>query len=57
MKKGLFVLAVLVMALGNVSFAQRKAELKSNANANVLKHYGVRDETTVRTVSYHLYIR
>ena len=47
MKKGLFVLAVLVMALGNVSFAQRKAELKSNANANVLKHYGVRDETTV----------
>jgi len=47
MKNGLFVLAVLVMALGNVSFAQRKAELKSNANANVLKHYGVRDETTV----------
>ena len=47
MKKGLFVLAVLVMALGNVSFAQRKAELKSNANANVLKHYGVREETTV----------
>ena len=40
-------MAVLVMALGNVSFAQRKAELKSNANANVLKHYGVRDETTV----------
>ena len=47
MKKGLFVLAVLVIALGNVSFAQRKAELKSNANANVLKHYGVREETTV----------
>lgn len=47
MKKGLLVLAVLVMALGNASFAQRKAELKSNANANVLKHYGVRDETTI----------
>ena len=40
-------MAVLVMALGNVSFAQRKAELKSNVNANVLKHYGVREETTV----------
>ena len=40
-------MAVLVMALGNVSFAQRKAELKSNTNANVLKHYGVREETTV----------
>lgn len=40
-------MAVLVMALGNVSFAQRKAELKSNANANVLKHYGVREEMTV----------
>lgn len=47
MKKGLFVLAVLVMALGNVSFAQRKAELKSNANANVLKHYGVRSESNI----------
>lgn len=47
MRKGLLVLAVLVMAFGNASFAQRKAELKTNANANVLKHYGVRDETTI----------
>lgn len=47
MRKGLLVLAVLVMAIGNASFAQRKAELKTNANANVLKHYGVRDETTI----------
>lgn len=47
MKKGLFTLAVLVMAFGNVSFAQHKANLKSNVTAIVLKHYGVRDETTV----------
>ena len=47
MKKGLFILAVLVMAFGNVSFAQHKANLKSNATQQVLKHYGVRDETTV----------
>ena len=47
MKKGLFTLAVLVMAFGNVSFAQHKANLKSNATQQVLKHYGVRDETTV----------
>ena len=47
MKKGLFVLAVLVMAFGNVSFAQHKANLKSNATQHVLKNYGVRDETTI----------
>lgn len=47
MKKGLFVLAVLVMAFGNVSFAQHKANLKSNATQHVLKHYGIRDETTL----------
>ena len=55
MKKGLFTLAVLVMAFGNVSFAQHKANLKSNATQNVLKHYGVRDETTVvpQTAVWH----
>jgi hypothetical protein len=37
-------LAVLVMAFGNVGFAQNEANLKSNATQNVLKHYGVRDE-------------
>ena len=47
MKKGLFTLLILVMAFGNVSFAQHKANLKSNATQHVLKHYGVRDETTV----------
>ena len=47
MKKAFFTLAILVMAFGNMSFAQRKADLKSNVTANVLKHYGVRDETAM----------
>lgn len=47
MKKGLFTLLILVMAFGNVSFAQLKANLKLNATQHVLKHYGVRDENTV----------
>ena len=47
MKKVIFTLAVLVMAFGNAGFAQHKANLKSNATQNVLKHYGVRNETTV----------
>ena len=47
MKKGLFTLLILVMAFGNVGLAQHKANLKSNATQHVLKHYGVRDETTV----------
>ena len=48
-------MAVLVMAFGNVCFAQHKANLKSNATQNVLKHYGVRDETTVvpQTAVWH----
>ena len=47
MKKGLFVLAVLVMAFGNMGLAQRNTLLKSNATENMLKHYGVRDESTI----------
>lgn len=47
MKKGLFTLTILLMAFGNVGFAQHKANLKSNAMQNVLKHFGVRDETTM----------
>ena len=47
MKKGLFMFAVLAMAFGNVGFAQNEANLKSDATANVLKHYGIRDEITV----------
>ena len=47
MKKGLFMFAVLAMAFGNVGFAQNEANLKSDATANVLKHYGIRNEITV----------
>ena len=47
MKKALFTLAVLVMAFGNVSFAQRNAHLKSDATATILKHYGVRDDSMI----------
>ena len=47
MKKGLFILAVFVMAFGNVGLAQHKANLKSIAKQKVLKQYGVRDETTM----------
>ena len=47
MKKGLFILAVFVMVFGNVGLAQHKANLKSNATQNVLKHYGVRDDITI----------
>ena len=47
MKKALFTLAILVMAFGNMGFAQRNAHLKSDATANVLKHYGVRNETSM----------
>lgn len=47
MRKAIFTLAILVMAFGNASFAQRKAILKSEATQNVLKHYGLRDESTI----------
>ena len=47
MKKIIFTMAVLVMAFGNGSFAQHKANLKSTATETVLKYYGVRDETMV----------
>jgi hypothetical protein len=47
MKKVIITLAVLVMAFGNVGFAQREAHLKSDATANMLKYFGVRTETSV----------
>ena len=48
-------MAVLVMAFGNVGLAQRNDHLKSNATANMLKHYGIRDEITVvpQTANWH----
>lgn len=42
-----------MMAFGNVGLAQRKANLKSDATRNVLKHYGVCDETTVVPETAH----
>ena len=46
MKKGLLILVVFMMTFGNVGLAQQyKVNLKSNATSNVLKHYGVREET------------
>lgn len=44
MRKALFTMAIMVMAFGNVGFAQRDALLKSDVTANVFKHYGVRAE-------------
>lgn len=41
MKKAFFTLAVLVMAFGNMGFAQSKVELKSKATEMVFKQYGL----------------
>lgn len=41
MKKALFTLAILVMAFGNMGFAQNKANLKSKATEMVFKQYGL----------------
>lgn len=47
MKKVIIALAVLVMAFGNTSFAQRKVDLKMNPTKNVLNYFGFRDESTI----------
>ena len=47
MKKVIIAMAVFMMAFGNAGFAQRKANLKSDATQNVLKHYGVRSESNI----------
>lgn len=41
MKKGLFILAVLVMAFGNVGLAQSKAEMKAKITERIFKQYGL----------------
>lgn len=48
MKKAIIILAVLVMAFGNMGFAQRKANLKWNVTPTVLRHFGFRDASTIR---------
>ena len=47
MKKAIFTLTILMMAFGNVGFAQYETQLKSDATANVLKHYGIKGEITI----------
>lgn len=44
MKKVFFTLAVFVMAFGNMSFAQRIANIKSNEMEIVFRHYGLRND-------------
>jgi len=41
MKKALFTLAILVMAFGNMSFAQSKAELRAKTTERIFKQYGL----------------
>lgn len=45
MKKAIFTLAVLVMAFGNVGFAQQRIDLKSIEKTTMLKHYGLRERS------------
>jgi len=47
MKRIIIALAVLVMAFGNTSFAQRKVDLKMNPTKNILNYFGFRDESTI----------
>lgn len=47
MKKAIFTLAVLTMAIGTMGFAQSKTNFKSNATANVFKHYGILRESVI----------
>ena len=44
MRKSIITLAILVMAIGNVSLAQRKADIKSNEKELVFRHYGLRND-------------
>ena len=44
MKKGLFTLLILVMAFGNLGFAQKVANLRTPELKTVMSHYGLRAE-------------
>jgi len=56
MKKAIFTLAVLVMAFGNVSLAQRETILKSTANEQVFKHYGLLRSSSIKPTQAMLYL-
>ena len=47
MKKAILTLAVLVMAFGNVGFAQGKAELKAKTTERIFKQYGLVRESYI----------
>ena len=47
MKKAFFTLAILVMAFGNVGFAQRNMDLKSKVAERVFKQFGPNRESDV----------
>jgi len=47
MKKTLFTLAILVMAFGNMGFAQSKAEMKAKTTERIFKQYGLVRQSSI----------
>lgn len=47
MKKALFTLAILVMAFGNMGFAQSKAEMRAKTTERVFKQYGLVRQSSI----------
>ena len=47
MKKAIFTLAILVMAFGNMGFAQSKADLRKNTTEQIFKQYGLVRESNI----------
>lgn len=47
MKKTLFTLAILVMAFGNMSFAQSKAEMRAKTTERIFKQYGLIRQSSI----------
>ena len=47
MKKAFFTLAILVMAFGNMGFAQSKAELRAKMTEQIFKQYGLARESYI----------
>lgn len=55
MKKVIFTLAVLVMALGNMSFAQSKADLKAKTTERIFKQYGLTRQSYIVPAQAYYY--
>lgn len=47
MKKALFTLAILLMAFGNMGFAQSKAEMRAKTTERVFKQYGLVRQSSI----------